>query len=131
MTQKHFYLDFNVSGPERKRLVDAIAAFTGEDAKYLGVPSFAYEVGIFRIDRAGCVSFDDRSDSELIEGLIEQLVDQGFVSLVSNLGCEEDHETDAPAPDALDAPDAPDNGGHYRLSVAVDNIEALERGKEI
>lgn len=113
MTQKHFYLDFNVSGPERKRLVDAIAAFTGEDAKYLGAPSFAYEVGIFLIDREGCVSFDDRSDSELIEGLIEQLGDQGFVSLVSNLGCEEDYEPDGPAPDD------PDGGRHYGLTVTV------------
>lgn len=94
MTQTNFYLDYNVTGPERKRLVDAIAAFTGEDARYLGAPSFAYEVGIFHIDRAGCVSFDDRSNSELIEGLIEQLVDQGFVSLVSNLGCEEDLDPD-------------------------------------
>lgn len=113
MTQTNFYLDYNVTGAERKRLVDAISAFTGEEARYLGAPSFAYEVGFFHIDRAGSVSFDDRADSELIEGLIEQLVEQGFVSLVSNLGCEEDAEPDAPAPDGLD------DGRHYGLTVTV------------
>ena len=68
-----FYLDYNVSGPERKRLVKAIAAYTQADAKYLGVPSCAYEVDYFTIDRNGCVSFDDRADSEEVEGLIDAL----------------------------------------------------------
>lgn len=98
-----FYLDYNVTGDERKRLVKAIAAYTQADAKYLGVPSCAYEVDYFTIDRKGCVSFDDRADSEEIEGLIEQLVNQGFVAQVSNLGCEdavEEADKDAPAAEA-------------------------------
>lgn len=115
MTQRNFYLDYNVTGQERKRLVEAITAYTGEEAKYLGAPSFAYEVGIFTVDRNGTVSFDDRSDSELIEGLIEQLAGQGFVSRVSNLGCEEDGEEscgEEPAP-------LSDDGRHYGLTVSV------------
>ena len=89
MTQNTFYLDYNVNGAERKRLVKAISAYTQVDAKYLGAPTFAYEVDYFNIDRNGCVSFDDRADSEEIEGLIEALVSQGFVAQVSNLGCED------------------------------------------
>ena len=81
-----FYLDYNVTGDERKRLVKAIAAFTKADAKYLGAPTFAYEVDYFIIDRKGCVSFDDRADSEEIEGLIDVLVGQGFVAQVSDRG---------------------------------------------
>ena len=87
MTNNTFYLDYNVTGEERKRLVKAISTFTGADAKYLGAPSFAYEVDYFTIDKNGCVSFDDRADSEEIEGLIDQLVQQGFVARVSDLGC--------------------------------------------
>ena len=94
-----FYLDYNVTGEERKRLVKAIAAYTQADAKYLGVPSCAYQVDYFTIDRKGCVSFDDRADSEEIEGLIETLVGQGFVAQVSDLGCEEATQ-DAPAAEA-------------------------------
>ena len=40
------------------------------------------------VDKNGCVSFDDRADSEEIEGLIDVLVYQGFVAQVSDLGCE-------------------------------------------
>lgn len=99
MTQNTFYLDYNVSGAERKRLVEAISAYTQADAKYLGAPTFAYEVDYFTIDKNGCVSFNDRADSEEIEGLIETLVSQGFVAQVSDLGCEEAAQ-DAPAADA-------------------------------
>ena len=95
MTTNNFYLDFNVTGTERKRLVQAISAFMGADAKYLGAPSFAYSVDYFTIDRNGVVSFDDRADSEEIEGLIETLVNEGFVSQVSNLGCEDDADSAA------------------------------------
>lgn len=91
----NFYLDFNVTGAERKRLVKAISDFTGADAKYQGAPTFAYMVDYFTIDRYGVVSFDDRADSEEIEGLIDTLANEGFVSQVSNLGREdEEPETD-------------------------------------
>ena len=92
MTDSNFYLDYNVTGTERKRLVQAISTYTQADAKYLGAPTFAYQVDYFTIDRNGVVSFDDRADSEQIEGLIETLVEQGFISLVSNLGGEEEPE---------------------------------------
>ena len=92
MTTNTFYLDYNVTGAERKRLVQAICAYTQADSKYLGAPTFAYEVDYFHIDRNGVVSFDDRADSEEIEGLIEVLIEQGFVSQVSNLDCEDEPE---------------------------------------
>lgn len=100
MTNNTFYLDYGVTGAERKRLVNAISAYTQADAKYLGAPTFAYEVDCFTIDKNGCVSFDDRADSEVIEGLIETLVNQGFVSQVSNFGCEEADEEQHSAEEA-------------------------------
>ena len=90
MTPNIFYLDFNVTGSECERLVGAISSYTMMPAKYLGAPTYAYEVDYFTIDKNGCVSFDDRADSEEIEGLIEVLASQGFVSQVSNLSCEDD-----------------------------------------
>lgn len=90
MKENTFYLDFNVTGAERKRLVLAISAHTGADAKYLGAPSFAYQVDHFTIDRSGVVSFEDRADSEEIQGLVENLAHEGFVAQLSNLGCEDE-----------------------------------------
>lgn len=78
MTNNTFYLDYGVTGAERKRLVNAISAYTQADAKYLGAPTFAYEVDCFTIDKNGCVSFDDRADSEVIEGLIETAGQSGL-----------------------------------------------------
>ena len=48
MENNNPYLDFNVTGTERKRLVQAVSDFTGADAKYLGAPSFAYQVDRYR-----------------------------------------------------------------------------------
>ena len=93
MATNNFYLDYNVAGTERKRLVQAISAYMGADAEYLGAPTFSYKVDYFTIDRNGVVSFDSRADSGEIEGLIEALVNEGFVSQGSNMGCEEEEET--------------------------------------
>jgi len=76
-------LKYNVTGAKRKELVTLIANFTGCDARYLGAPSFAYEVDYFTIDRNGTVSFDDSAHSEVIERLIEMLYDNSFVAEAS------------------------------------------------
>lgn len=73
-------LNYNVTVPKRKELVNLISNFTGCDAHYKGAPSFAYEVDYFTIDRNGAVSFDDRADSEVIERLIEMLYDNSFIA---------------------------------------------------
>ena len=71
-------IKYNRTGADRKSLADAIANITGAEAKYLGAPSFAYQVDYFTIDRSGTVTFDDRADSEEIENLIERLASMGF-----------------------------------------------------
>lgn len=119
MTTNKFYLDFNVTGTERKRLVQAISAYMGADAKYLGAPSFAYSVDYFTIDRNGVVSFDDRANSEEIEGLIETLVYEGFVSQVSNLGCEDDADSAAQEGDTAEETAAPDTSAAQDANVGL------------
>jgi len=69
---------YNVTGARRKELVLTIANWTGCEAKYLGAPTFAYEVDYFTIDKNGTLIFDDRADSEVIERLLEMLYDNGF-----------------------------------------------------
>ncbi|MDD3400772.1 MAG: virulence protein [Eubacteriales bacterium] len=69
---------YNVTGAKRKELVNAISEITETPVKYLGAPSFAYEVDYFTIDKNGGVTFDDRADSEEIEMLVEALLERGF-----------------------------------------------------
>lgn len=73
-------LKYNLTGADRKRLVKAISEITEVPAKYLGAPSFAYQVDYFTIDRNGSVSFDNRADSKEVENLIEQLAALGFIA---------------------------------------------------
>jgi len=70
-------IKYNVTGPDRKRLVQAIAQILESDAKYLGVPSCAYQVDNFTISKDGILSFDDANNGET-EQLIERLSEMGF-----------------------------------------------------
>ena len=76
-------IKYNVPGKERKRMVLTIAKWLGEEVKYLGAPSFAYEVDYFTIDKDGNLIFDERADSEVIERLLEHLYNEGFESDMS------------------------------------------------
>ena len=55
-------LHFNVKGESRKAMVTAIEKETGGKAKYLGVPSCAYEIGNYTVGRNGELEFGDFDD---------------------------------------------------------------------
>lgn len=58
-------LHFNVTGESRKAMVKAIETELEVKAKYLGVPSCAYQVDIFTISKDGTLSWEDLNDIEL------------------------------------------------------------------
>lgn len=88
-------IKYNRTGADRKSLVDAIASITGAEAKYLGAPSFAYQVDYFTIDRNGTITFDDRADSGEVENLVERLASMGFEA--EPVEREADTEAERPA----------------------------------
>ena len=55
-------INYNVTGAERKSLVNAISQELNTPAKYLGAPSFAYEVGDYRINKNGLLEGEDNPD---------------------------------------------------------------------
>lgn len=73
-----FEFNYKVTGNDRKRLVSAIGEILELPPKYLGAPTFAYEVDYITIDKNGIVSFDDRANSDEIEMLVEALLEKGF-----------------------------------------------------
>ena len=128
MTQNTFTLDYNVTGAERKRLVKAISDFTGAEAKYLGVPSCAYQVDFFHIDKAGRVSFDDRADSETVENLIAALAAEGFTAEApetQTAAAEEPAEIPDTGLQILLPLDGFDPDGLDRLTKLIDSKAAL------
>lgn len=74
---------FNVTGNERKELVAAIAEITGEKPKYKGVPSCAYQIGCFTVDRVGTLTCENETEDETMENLLASLVDMGHTGTVA------------------------------------------------
>lgn len=73
-------IEFNITGAERKELVKAMGEILEVKSKYLGMPSAAYQIDYFTVDKNGAVTFEDSADSEEIENLLEQLALRGFAS---------------------------------------------------
>lgn len=71
-------IHYNVTGAERKRLVNAIVDTIGAKANYKGMPSVAYEIDYFTVTKDGTLEFSDRSDTEEVEMVIMALEAAGF-----------------------------------------------------
>jgi hypothetical protein len=67
--------DYNMTGKDRKALVDAIAAITGEAAEYQFVPTCAYKIGDITVDKEGGVSC---GDEEKLNRVMAALGEKGF-----------------------------------------------------
>ncbi len=80
-------INYNVSGSDRKQLVAAIAQYTGEKAKYLGAPGFAYQVGGYTISVDGKVTVEDNSTAA---ALVRFLREKGFQAEDPLADCIED-----------------------------------------
>ena len=76
---------FNVSGDTKKKLVKLISSHLGLQSKYLGVPSCAYRIGGYTVNKDGSLSWEE--DDERTVGLLEALKAEGF-------SAEEDEEVE-------------------------------------
>ena len=83
------------NGQSRKQLAQAIAEYMECDVKYLGAPTFAYEVDYFTVNKSGDIVFDGRADTEEIEGLIDFLVYKDFIVSASYEEETENEETES------------------------------------
>lgn len=66
---------YHAQGKTRKELADAISTITGAAKVYQGIPSYAYEIDCFTVDRDGNLNFDDGTE---IKDLLEKLDSMGF-----------------------------------------------------
>ncbi|MBE7727935.1 MAG: virulence protein [Enterocloster citroniae] len=97
-------IEFNRTGTERKALVQAMGEILGAKPKYLGMPTAAYQVGCFRIDKNGAVESDGPADSREAENLLERLAERGIAAAQAETAQEEgadSMETQESATDAL------------------------------
>ena len=117
-------IKYNVTGADRKKLVTALSKIAGVKAKYLGMPSMAYEVGEFIIDKNGTLELTGKAESEKIESVAERLSSEGFIPEGETKGTE-----------ALQTADS----GAFGLCIsmprssftetALDNVKAITQAK--
>lgn len=67
-------LHFNVKGESRKAMVTAIEKEIGGKARYLGVPSCAYEIGNYTVGRNGELEFGDFDDIDEVVPIVDACV---------------------------------------------------------
>ena len=96
---------FNVTGAQRKELVKVIADTLETKAVYKFMPTCAYEIDCFMVDKEGTLSFSDRTDSEEVERVLEALLDAGFE-------CETRQSEEEPA-------EAPGEDGQAGLTITL------------
>lgn len=57
-------LHYNITGSRRKELVEAIAKHLNAEAKYLRVPTCAYQIAEYNVSKDGALSWEDMDDAE-------------------------------------------------------------------
>ena len=111
--------EFNRTGAERKALVQAMGEILEVKPKYLGMPTAAYQVDYFHIDKTGAVEFDDRADSEEIENLLERLAERGIVAAPATAQEADTAEESADAENNAEEPETEAQGADLGLTVAM------------
>ena len=91
-------IKYEKTGAERKALAQAVSEVIGEPMKYLGAPTFGYEItDWYTVTREGNLDVFDRADSEEVENLIERLAELGFEPLPAKDMPAEETGKDEPA----------------------------------
>lgn len=85
-------VEFNRTGAERKVLVTTISEILGTKAKYMGMPTAAYDFGGLIVDKTGALEFDENVFPKDIKDLLQKLADRGFAA-EDNEVSEEQEET--------------------------------------
>ena len=85
---------YNVIGAARRNLVKAIENIIGEKAVYKKLPTYAYTVGAFTIDRNGTVFCDD---GDALERLVHNLIADGYRPEEADMEVDTEADTEEPA----------------------------------
>ena len=72
-------IKYNATGDRRKALVAVMRDVLQDTTRYLGAPSFAFQVGAYTIDKNGMVTCPDDTDPAQIDMLLRELAhDRGL-----------------------------------------------------
>lgn len=122
MTKKYQFIDC-----DRKTLVTAIGEILEIQPVYQGVPSFAYTIGGFEVDKQGTLIVTEATIETVVDTLLEGLRLRGFTleKAESRIETEVENKSDILGEDTL-ALEMPKEGF---TDEAMSNLENLIKGK--
>ena len=113
---------FDLNGKDRKQLVKAISEITGARAEYQRMPTCAFVIDFFTVTKEGTLEFPDRSDTEIVEQVLDGLAERGFAVISSYYdNGESAMETDEDLPTAT--PTQPDTAEITETEEVSEEIE--------
>ena len=72
-------IKYHLEGSERKALLAVMREILQDTPKYMGPPTFSFEVGPYTIDRHGTLDCPDHLDSTQVAMLVRELERDGYV----------------------------------------------------
>lgn len=94
--------NYNVTGTERKALVNKISELSGENPVYLGMPTVAFKIGPFEVSRTGVLTWEEQAE-ESAQELVRNLQAAGFTVEEDTEPVNTEQETTDAAETAQDA----------------------------
>jgi hypothetical protein len=107
--------NYNLTGKERKALVNAIAEITGEKAEYKFVPTCAYEIGNITVDKEGGIVCDDE---QKLKQVMAALKERG-------LSLDSEEPATEPTTEAAQEPKEETSGLTISLPLTAANVGTL------
>ena len=96
-------INCNVTGSERKRLVDILGAMLLMEPIYKKAPTFAYVVSDYTIDKNGTIFCPVSASTDDVANIVAKLTEEGFSP---EIGGSQSADADNPAECPTEAPDA-------------------------
>lgn len=69
---------YKVIGSRRKAMAHKIAEITGQECRYLYLPTYAYEIGDFTLAKDGTLTIADTADENDVGAVLQGLEESGF-----------------------------------------------------
>ena len=104
-------IEFDLTGTNRKALVNAISEITGIEAVYRSVPTCNYDIGEFTVTKDGALEYPD--DLEVLD-LFDRLSEKGFTAAETPDSAAENEGEKSPE----DEPETP-HGEFVALTVEI------------
>lgn len=73
-------LHYTLAGKQRKKMAQVILEIIQEQVVYKRVPTCAYQIGSFNINKAGVLTWTEDSDAETVKGVVAGLQMMGFTA---------------------------------------------------